>query len=91
MGVLKPTDAVEDVMDVLDFTRRLNLAYHRSEAHIFPSDGSYKAQIHTARQTAVLRRRARSASPPATSCTPRSRSSWRRSPPTGSSATASAG
>ncbi len=51
MGVLKPTDAVEDVMDVLDFTRRLNLAFHRSEAHIFPSDGGYKDQVHTARQT----------------------------------------
>lgn len=51
MGILKPTDGVEDMMDVLDFTRRLNLAYHRSEAHILPSDGSYKDQIHTARQT----------------------------------------
>jgi hypothetical protein len=51
MGILKPTDAVEDLIDVLDFTRRLNLAYHRSEAHILPSDGSYKDQIHTARQT----------------------------------------
>lgn len=51
MGVIKPTDAVEDVIDVLDFTRRINLAYHRSEAHIFPSDGSYKDQVHTARQT----------------------------------------
>ena len=51
MGVIKPTDAVEDVVDVLDFTRRINLAYHRAEAHIIPSDGSYKDQVHTARQT----------------------------------------
>jgi hypothetical protein len=54
MGILKPTDAVEDVIDVLDFTRRLNLAYHRSEAHIIPSDGNHKDQIHTARQTGAF-------------------------------------
>ena len=51
MGMLKPTDGVEDAIDVLDFTRRLNLAFHRSEAHIMPSDGNHKDQIHTARQT----------------------------------------
>jgi hypothetical protein len=51
MGILKPTDAVEDLIDVLDFTRRINLAYHRSENHIIPSDGGYKDQIHSARQT----------------------------------------
>ncbi len=51
MGLIKPTDAVEDVLYVTDFSRRLNLAYHRSEAHIQPSDGSYKDQVHTARQT----------------------------------------
>ncbi len=39
MGVLKPTDAVEDMMVVLDFSRRLGLAYHRSSAHVLPSDG----------------------------------------------------
>lgn len=51
MGLLKPTDCVEDMMDVLDFCRRLNMAYHRSENHIMPSDGNHKDQIHTARQT----------------------------------------
>ena len=39
MGILKPTDAVEDMMDVLDFCRRLNMSYHRSENHIMPSGG----------------------------------------------------
>jgi hypothetical protein len=51
MGILKPTDCVEDMLDVLDFARRLNLSYHRAEAHIMPSDGNHKDQIHTARQT----------------------------------------
>ena len=35
MGMLKPTDAVDDVMFVLDFARRLNLSYHRNaRAHL---------------------------------------------------------
>jgi hypothetical protein len=51
MGLLRPTDAIEDILDVLDFSRRLNLALHRSHAHIMPSDANYKAQLHTARQT----------------------------------------
>jgi hypothetical protein len=63
MGILKPTDAVEDLVDVLDFTRRINLAYHRSENHIFPSDGGHKDQIHTARQTAAFEAAALGVSP----------------------------
>src|SRR5262249_55782321 len=30
MGLLKPTDAIEDVLDVIDFGRRVNLSLHRS-------------------------------------------------------------
>jgi len=51
MGLIKPTDAVEDVVDVIDFHRRLNMSFHRAENHIMPSDGNHKDQIHTARQT----------------------------------------
>jgi hypothetical protein len=51
MGLLKPTDCIEDALDVIDFSRRLNMAYHRSENHIMPSDGNHKDQIHSARQT----------------------------------------
>ncbi len=51
MGMLKPTDGLDDAMFVIDFARRLNLSFHRSEAHIMPSDGNHKDQIHTARQT----------------------------------------
>ena len=36
MGLLKPTDAVEDVVDVIDFHRRLNMSFHRAENHIMP-------------------------------------------------------
>jgi hypothetical protein len=32
-GLLGPEDAAEDVVDVLDFSRRFNLAYHRNDGH----------------------------------------------------------
>jgi len=51
MGLIKPTDGIEDVIDVVDFSRRLNMSYHRAENHIMPSDANHKDQIHTARQT----------------------------------------
>jgi len=54
MGLLKPTDAIEDVLDVLDFGRRINLSLHRSHGHIMPSDAGQRAQIHTERQTQVF-------------------------------------
>jgi hypothetical protein len=54
MGMLKPTDALDDVMFVLDFGRRVNLALHRSHAHIVPSDAANRAQILTARQATAF-------------------------------------
>src|SRR5215207_4188676 len=46
MGMLKPTDGIEDVLDVLDFSRRINLSLHRSHGHVLPSDAGHRAQIH---------------------------------------------
>jgi len=54
LGMLKPTDAIDDVLFVLDFGRRLNLAYHRSHGHTIPSDAGQRDQVHTARQTAAM-------------------------------------
>jgi hypothetical protein len=51
MGMLKPTDALDDVMFVIDFGRRLALSYHRSHGHMLPSDAAHRDQVHTARQT----------------------------------------
>ena len=45
MGMLRPTDALDDVMYVLDFTKRLNLSYHRNHAHTLPSDANQRAQL----------------------------------------------
>jgi hypothetical protein len=54
MGMLKPTDALDDVMFVLDFAERINLAYHRAHAHGLPSDAGQRAQILTAPWTQVF-------------------------------------
>ena len=54
MGMLRPTDALDDVMFVLDFADRISLAYHRAHAHELPSDANQRAQILTERQTQVF-------------------------------------
>lgn len=54
MGMLKPTDAIDDVTFVLDFCDRINLAYHRSHAHDLPSDAGQRGQILTERQAQVF-------------------------------------
>jgi hypothetical protein len=54
MGMLKPTDAIDDVLYVLDFGERVNLGYHRAHAHATPSDAGQRAQILTERRAQVL-------------------------------------
>lgn len=54
MGMLKPTDALDDIMTVLDFSRRLNLSYHRNHAHILPSSAGQRAQLLPERTTQVF-------------------------------------
>lgn len=54
MGMLKPTDALDDVMYVLDFAKRLNLSYHRTDAHILASDNGQRAQILPERTVQVF-------------------------------------
>ena len=44
MGLLRPGDAAEDVAYVLDFVRRFNLAYHRSDAHLTNKDFGDRSQ-----------------------------------------------
>jgi hypothetical protein len=54
MGMLAPTDALDDVMYVLDFAERISLAYQRAHAHGLPSDAGQRAQILTERWTQVF-------------------------------------
>jgi len=51
MGMLKPTDAIDDVLFVLDFGKRINRAYHRSHGHTLPSAAGHRAQVLTERYT----------------------------------------
>jgi hypothetical protein len=45
MGMLKPTDALDDIVYVLDFAKRLNLSFHRNHAHSLASDANQRAQL----------------------------------------------
>jgi hypothetical protein len=54
LGLLKPTDAVEDVMYVYDFWKRLMLSYKRNDAHILNSDFGNRAQTLPERQLQVF-------------------------------------
>ncbi len=63
MGMLKPTDALDDVLYVLDFAERINLAYHRAHAHSMPSDAGQRGQILTERWTQVFEADAISVTP----------------------------
>jgi hypothetical protein len=54
MGLLKPTDAIDDITFVLDFCDRINLAYHRAHSHEYASDAGQRGQILTERQAQVF-------------------------------------
>jgi hypothetical protein len=54
MGMLKPTDAIDDVLYMLDFGERINLGYHRAHAHSLASDAGQRGQILTERFTQVF-------------------------------------
>jgi hypothetical protein len=54
MGMLKPTDAIDDVLYVLDFGERINLGYHRAHAHSLASDAGQRGQILTERFAQVF-------------------------------------
>ena len=44
-GVIKPTDAIEDVIYVMDFWKRFQLSWHRNNGNITNRQASHKAQI----------------------------------------------
>ena len=44
-GLLGPADAVDDVVDVLDFSRRFNLAYHRNDGHLANKEFGDRSQF----------------------------------------------
>jgi hypothetical protein len=44
-GLLRAADAVEDVVDVLDFSRRFNLSYHRNDGHLTNKEFGDRSQF----------------------------------------------
>lgn len=44
-GLVAPEDAAEDVVDVLDFSRRFNLAYHRNDGHLTNKEFGDRSQF----------------------------------------------
>ncbi|MGR8949064.1 MAG: hypothetical protein ACU84Q_13535 [Gammaproteobacteria bacterium] len=54
LGMLKPTDALDDLMFVEDFAERVNLAYHRNHAHVLPSDNNLRAPLLPERRLQVF-------------------------------------
>jgi hypothetical protein len=53
MGLIKPTDAVEDLVYVIDFWKRFQLAYHRNDAHITNKEFGHRSQILSERRLQV--------------------------------------
>ncbi len=45
MGLLKPTDAIEDLVYVMDFWKRFQLSWHRNDGHITNKEYGHRAQI----------------------------------------------
>ena len=44
-GVIKPTDAVEDVIYVMDFWKRFQLSWHRNNGNITNQQANHRAQL----------------------------------------------
>lgn len=44
-GVIKPTDAIEDVIYVMDFWKRFQLSWHRNNGNITNKQAGHRAQI----------------------------------------------
>ncbi|MEQ8493127.1 MAG: hypothetical protein RLW42_02795, partial [Gammaproteobacteria bacterium] len=54
LGLLRPEDAVEDVIDVMDFWKRFQLAWHRNDGHLTNSAYGHRAQILAERRLQVF-------------------------------------
>lgn len=54
MGMIRPQDAVEDIVYVMDFWKRFLLAWHRNDAHLTNRDFGHRAQILPERRLQVF-------------------------------------
>src|SRR5579875_25574 len=54
MGLIRPQDAAQDVVDVMEFWRRYSLAWHRNEGHITNKEAGHRSQILPERRIQVF-------------------------------------
>lgn len=54
LGLLRPTDAIEDLVYVMDFWKRYELSWHRETGHFTNKDAGHRAQILPERQIQVF-------------------------------------
>ncbi|MEM7540429.1 MAG: hypothetical protein AAF384_02465 [Pseudomonadota bacterium] len=53
-GVIRPTDAIEDVVYVLDFWKRFQLSWHRNNGNLINRQAGNRAQIHPEQKLQVF-------------------------------------
>jgi hypothetical protein len=54
MGMIRPEDAVDDVVYVMDCWKRMQLSYHRNDGHITNSQYGHRSQLMPERQLQVF-------------------------------------
>jgi hypothetical protein len=54
LGMLRPEDAVEDLVYVMDCWKRMQLSYHRNDGHITNSQYGHRSQLMPERQLQVF-------------------------------------
>ena len=54
MGLVRPEDAVEDLVSVIDFWRGFQLAYHRNDGHLMTREFGHRSQIQPERQLQIF-------------------------------------
>ncbi len=54
MGLIRPQDAVEDIMYVLDFWKRFQLAWHRNDAHLTNREFGHRGQFLPERRLQIF-------------------------------------
>jgi hypothetical protein len=54
MGLLRPEDAVEDLIYVMDFWRRVQLAYHQNDGHQMTAEFGHRIQLLPERMLQVF-------------------------------------
>lgn len=54
LGMLKPTDALDDLIYVMDFWKRFQLSYHRNDGHMTNKEFGHRSQILSERRLQVF-------------------------------------